>query len=113
MREIDEKPFILANDCPFCYFSLGIKRSANEDQRVDSKAREGFQPTFWVQITLELFERLAFYGAKAVLTVYLAIKVGLGPQVAGSLAGLFPGSYSLYRSWPAPSSIGTGLRKHS
>ncbi len=55
------------------------------------RARQGFQPTFWVANTLELFERLAFYGAKAVLTVYLAIKVGLGPQVAGSLAGLFSG----------------------
>jgi len=51
------------------------------------RLRQGFQPTFWVANTLELFERLAFYGAKAVLTVYLAIKVGLGPQVAGSLAG--------------------------
>ncbi len=55
------------------------------------KARTGFNRTFWVANTLELFERLAFYGAKAVLTVYLAIKVGLGAQMAGSLAGLFSG----------------------
>ncbi len=58
--------------------------------------RTGFHKTFWIANTLELFERFAFYGAKAVLTVYLATKVGLGPQVAGSLAGLFSGVlYSL------------------
>lgn len=51
----------------------------------------GFSGTFWVANTLELFERFAFYGAKAVLTLYLADRVGLGPQAAGSLAGLFSG----------------------
>lgn len=55
------------------------------------KMREGFHPTFWVANTLELFERFAYYGAKAVLTVYLAMKVGLGAQTAGSLAGMFTG----------------------
>lgn len=60
------------------------------------KVRSGFHPTFWVANTLELFERFAFYGSKAVLTVYLAMKVGLGAQAAGSLAGLFSGVlYSL------------------
>ncbi len=60
------------------------------------KLRKGFHPLFWVANTLELFERFAFYGSKAVLTVYLATKVGLGAQVAGSLAGLFSGVlYSL------------------
>jgi proton-dependent oligopeptide transporter, POT family len=48
----------------------------------------GFAPSFWVANTLELFERLAYYGAKAVLTVYLANKVGLHEE-AGFLAGLF------------------------
>lgn len=50
--------------------------------------RTGFQPTFWVANTLELFERLAYYGSKAVLTVFLANKVGLSEE-AGFLAGLF------------------------
>lgn len=50
--------------------------------------RTGFNKTFWVANTLELFERLAFYGSKAVLTVYLATKVGLTEE-AGSLAGFF------------------------
>ncbi len=50
--------------------------------------KNGFAPTFWIANTLELFERLAYYGAKAVLTVYLATKVGLKEE-AGFLAGVF------------------------
>src|SRR5215831_19171194 len=53
--------------------------------------RHGFHRTFWIVNTLELFERFAFYGSKAVLAVYLAERVGLGPQVAGSLVGVFSG----------------------
>ncbi len=65
-------------------------------QQKFSDIRHGFHPTFWVANTLELFERFAFYGSKAVLTVYLATKVGLGVQTAGTLAGLFSGLlYSL------------------
>lgn len=57
--------------------------------------RSGFSRTFWIANTLELFERLAFYGSKAVLAVFLANKVGLEKD-AGSLAGLFSGLiYSL------------------
>ena len=52
--------------------------------------RDGFSPTFWIANSLELFERLAFYGMKAVLTVYLANKVGLHEE-AGTLAGIFSG----------------------
>ena len=62
-----------------------------ETPRWLTRLRSGFHPTYWVANTLELFERFAFYGTKAVLTVYLAIKVGLGAQAAGSLAGLFSG----------------------
>lgn len=50
--------------------------------------RTGFSATFWIANTLELFERLAFYGAKAVLAVFLAKKVGLEKE-AGTLTGLF------------------------
>ena len=56
-----------------------------------NELRSGFHRTFWVANTLELFERFAFYGSKAVLAVYLAEKVGLGPQVAGTLVGAFSG----------------------
>ncbi len=50
--------------------------------------RTGFTSLFWIANTLELFERLAFYGMKAVLVVFLIDKVGLKDE-AGSLAGLF------------------------
>src|SRR5258706_6509056 len=40
--------------------------------------KTGFSKTVWVANTLELFERFAFYGSKAVLAKYLADTVGLG-----------------------------------
>ena len=49
--------------------------------------RSGFQKTFWVANILELFERLAYYGSKAVLSIYIADQVGLGPAMATFLAG--------------------------
>ena len=54
------------------------------------RLRDGFSPLFWIANTLESFERLAFYGAKAVLTVFLANKVGLHEE-AGTLTGIFSG----------------------
>jgi len=53
-----------------------------------NRIRSGFTRTFWVANTLELFERLAFYGSKAVLAVYLVEKVGLGP-LGSTLVGLY------------------------
>ncbi|MCC6131006.1 MAG: MFS transporter [Acidobacteria bacterium] len=52
------------------------------------EVRKGFSRNFWVANTLELFERFAFYGSKAVLAVYLAEKVGLGP-LGNRLAGTY------------------------
>jgi dipeptide/tripeptide permease len=49
--------------------------------------RGGFSRTFWVANVLELFERFAYYGSKAVLAVYIAEQVGLGAESAGFLAG--------------------------
>ncbi|MGA9116732.1 MAG: MFS transporter [Bacteroidota bacterium] len=51
------------------------------------KLRTGFSRTFWVANTIELFERFAYYGSKAVLAVYVAEQVGLGPEKAGWLVG--------------------------
>lgn len=56
-------------------------------QRI-SEFRAGFSSTFWIANTLELFERLAFYGAKAVLVTYLLKNVGLVDD-ASKLAGYF------------------------
>ncbi len=52
--------------------------------------RDRFTASFWIANTLELFERLAFYGTKAVLVVFLAERVGLHDD-AGKLTGLFSG----------------------
>jgi len=49
--------------------------------------RTGFTRTFWVANVIELFERFAYYGAMAVLTIYVAEQVGLGPEKAGWLVG--------------------------
>jgi dipeptide/tripeptide permease len=49
--------------------------------------RTGFSRTFWVANVIELFERFAYYGSKAILAVYIAEQVGLGPEAAGFLAG--------------------------
>lgn len=58
--------------------------------------RTGFSSVFWVANTLELFERFAFYGSKAILNFYLVHKIGLDLASAGWLAGLFSGLiYSL------------------
>jgi proton-dependent oligopeptide transporter, POT family len=50
--------------------------------------RNGFSPTFWIANILELFERFAFYGSKAVLAYFLASKVGLEDEAA-TLTGWF------------------------
>ena len=50
--------------------------------------RSGFTPTFWVANVLELFERFAFYGSKAVLAVYLNRAVGLG-TTGNDLVGIY------------------------
>lgn len=56
-------------------------------QRVQ-EIKTGFSATFWIANTLELFERLAFYGTKAVLAYFLAKKVGLENEAA-TLTGWF------------------------
>jgi len=52
-----------------------------------TSVRTGFGRNFWVANTLELFERFAYYSSKAVLAVYIAETVGLGPERATVLAG--------------------------
>jgi dipeptide/tripeptide permease len=53
---------------------------------------KGFTRTFWVANLIELVERFAYYGSKAILAVFVADRVGLGPEKAGWLVGsLFNG----------------------
>ncbi len=47
----------------------------------------GFSRSFWVANVIELFERFAYYGSKAILAVFVAEQVGLGPTKAGFLVG--------------------------
>src|SRR4029434_3564196 len=49
--------------------------------------RTGFSRSFWVANTLELFERFSYYASKAVLAVYLAEHLGLGPVTATLYGG--------------------------
>jgi proton-dependent oligopeptide transporter, POT family len=49
--------------------------------------RTGFSRSFWVANILELFERFSYYASKAVLAVYLAEHLGLGPTTATLYAG--------------------------
>jgi proton-dependent oligopeptide transporter, POT family len=70
--------------------------SSTQPPRTLTNIRTGFSPVFWIANTLELFERLAFYGSKAVLSIYLANKVGLELASVGWLVGIFSGLlYSL------------------
>ncbi|MBM4165939.1 MAG: MFS transporter [Ignavibacteria bacterium] len=88
--------FSLVPSHSFLYFHIAFFQKNIYSNMNLQQLRNGFHSTFWVANGMELFERLAFYGSKAVLTVYLANKVGLGPQVAASLAGIFSGVlYSL------------------
>jgi POT family proton-dependent oligopeptide transporter len=52
-----------------------------------ARLKSGFSKAFWIANTLELFERFAYYASKAVLAVYIADGIGLGPVTAGLLAG--------------------------
>ena len=51
------------------------------------QVRTGFAREFWIANVLERFERFAYYASKAVLAVYVAEQVGLGPEAAGWLVG--------------------------
>ena len=57
-----------------------------------AQVRDGFTRTFWIANVIELFERFAYYGSKAILAVFVAEQVGLGPEKSGFLVGsLFNG----------------------
>jgi MFS family permease len=51
--------------------------------------KTGFTRSFWVANSLELFERLAFYGQQAVLAIFLNEYLKLSEVEAGTLIGTF------------------------
>jgi POT family proton-dependent oligopeptide transporter len=53
--------------------------------------RTGFHPTFWVANGMELFERLAYYGQQAVLSIYLRNRLNFSEIEAGQLSSVFGG----------------------
>jgi dipeptide/tripeptide permease len=57
-------------------------------QRV-AEVRMGFGSTFWVANFTELFERLAYYGATAVLAIYLTEQLHFSKELAGWMMGTF------------------------
>ncbi|MCX7984238.1 MAG: MFS transporter [Bacteroidetes bacterium] len=50
-----------------------------------------FQPTFWVANGMELFERLAYYGQNAVLSIFLRDHIQLSIVDVGKIQSLFGG----------------------
>ncbi len=48
-----------------------------------------FPETFWVANTVELFERLAYYGMNIILALYLTQRVGFSDKEALSISGAF------------------------
>jgi POT family proton-dependent oligopeptide transporter len=56
-----------------------------------SEIRAGFEPSFWVANTTEIFERLAYYGAFASLANYLRESLNFPTEQTGTLTGLFGG----------------------
>jgi len=51
--------------------------------------RTGFERAFWVANITELFERLAYYGASAVLAIYLSEQLHFSKELTGWMLGTF------------------------
>src|SRR5579859_3206911 len=51
--------------------------------------RTGFERAFWVANFTELFERLAYYGATAVLAIYLTEQLHFSKELTGWMMGAF------------------------
>ena len=57
-------------------------------QRLE-EIRTGFTRPFWVANITELFERLAYYGATAVLAIYLSEELHFSKELTGWMIGIF------------------------
>jgi POT family proton-dependent oligopeptide transporter len=51
--------------------------------------RTGFERSFWVANFTELFERLSYYGASAVLAIYLSEQLHFSKELTGWMIGIF------------------------
>src|SRR5262249_16118684 len=57
-----------------------------------NEVRTGFDRPFWVDNIIEIFERLAYYGAFASLANYLRETLSFPTEQAGTLTGIFGGA---------------------
>ena len=57
-------------------------------QRLE-EIRTGFTRPFWVANVTQLFERLAYYGATAVLAIYLSEQLHFSKELTGWMVGIF------------------------
>jgi len=60
------------------------------------KVRKGFHRTFWVANTMELFERLAYYGQAVVLSIFLRNSLHFTEIETGTLSAIFGGLIYLF-----------------
>ncbi|MGD0922058.1 MAG: MFS transporter, partial [Terriglobia bacterium] len=54
-----------------------------------AEIRTGFERAFWVANITELFERLSYYGATAVLAIYLTEQLHFSKELSGWMMGIF------------------------
>jgi POT family proton-dependent oligopeptide transporter len=54
-----------------------------------NEIRTGFERSFWVANFTEVFERIAYYGASAVLAIYLSEQLHFSSELTGWLIGIF------------------------
>lgn len=54
-----------------------------------------FPRTFWAANTIELFERIAYYGMNIIIAIYLTRRVGFSTELAVSITGFFISSLYL------------------
>jgi dipeptide/tripeptide permease len=54
-----------------------------------AEIRTGFERSFWVANVTELFERLSYYGATAVLAIYLSEQLHFSKELSGWMMGIF------------------------
>jgi dipeptide/tripeptide permease len=54
-----------------------------------AEIRTGFERAFWVANITELFERLSYYGATAVLAIYLNEQLHFSKELSGWMMGIF------------------------
>ncbi|MCD8165094.1 MAG: MFS transporter [Bacteroides sp.] len=76
-----------------------------------SRTNEKFSRAFWVANTVELLERMAYYGVFIVLTLYLSTILGFNDIQASIISGLFSGGLYLLPIFAGAYADKIGFRK--